>query len=96
MSDGSALVREIMHNIRAELVCCDAYELYAGDAAAIEKVERAGHGICFWGEAAARIAWRTYRLARKDSELGADSLDAVAPHVGHDPLHRVESLTRVE
>lgn len=41
----------IAYRIRAELVCCDVYERD-------HDTERAGrtHGICFWGEASARIA----------------------------------------
>lgn len=43
----------IARKIRRELVCCDVYDRDAG-------TERAGrtHSICFWGEAAARIAER--------------------------------------
>lgn len=41
----------IAQRIRAELVCCDVYERD-------HYTDRAGrtHPICFWGEAAARIA----------------------------------------
>lgn len=41
----------IAYRIRAELVCCDVYERD-------HDTDRAGrtHPICFWGEAAARIA----------------------------------------
>lgn len=41
----------IAYRIRAELVCCDVYERD-------HDTDRAGrtHAICFWGEAAARIA----------------------------------------
>ncbi len=45
----------IAHNIRAELVCCDAYERYAHNP---EDAENRGHGLCYWGEAAARVAMR--------------------------------------
>jgi hypothetical protein len=45
------LREQIAYDIRAELVCCDAYEKYAYTAAA-----GTTHAICFWGEAAARIA----------------------------------------
>ncbi len=50
----SAIAEErarIAYRIRAELVCCDVYERDS-------YTERAGreHPICFWGEAAARIA----------------------------------------
>lgn len=41
----------IAYEIRAELVCCDIYESHDPG-----KAERAGHAICYWGEAAARIA----------------------------------------
>lgn len=42
---------DVAYRIRAELVCCDIYDLDAG-------TKRAGrtHSICFWGEAGARIA----------------------------------------
>lgn len=45
------VAKEIAYDIRAELVCC---EIYDEDV----DTDRAGtrHGICFWGEAAARIA----------------------------------------
>jgi hypothetical protein len=46
----------IANDIRAELVCCDIYDRAKGDEKAINAAERSGHGICFWGEAAARIA----------------------------------------
>jgi hypothetical protein len=49
---------KIAHEIRAELVCCEIYDKAEGDEDAIRKLERAGHGICFWGEAGARIAER--------------------------------------
>lgn len=49
--DLRAVIDQIPASIRAELVCCDVYDLDQGTA-------RAGktHAICFWGEAAARIA----------------------------------------
>lgn len=42
---------DIAERIRAELVCCDIFDLDAGS-------NRAGrtHAICFWGEASARLA----------------------------------------
>lgn len=45
------VVAEIARDIRRELVCCDVYERDQG-------TDRAGrtHPICFWGEAAARVA----------------------------------------
>ncbi len=47
------VARAIAWNIRVELVCCNAYERWAEDSVAAED---AGHGLCFWGEAAARLA----------------------------------------
>lgn len=41
----------IAEEIRAELVCCDIL-----DTKNPGKAERAGHAICYWGEAAARLA----------------------------------------
>jgi hypothetical protein len=46
----------IAEEIRRELVCCDIYDRAEGSHGAILAAERAGHAICFWGEAAARIA----------------------------------------
>lgn len=40
--------QEIAARIRAELVCCDCYD-GSGDIPP-------GHAICYWGEAAARLA----------------------------------------
>ncbi len=48
-------LRSAAGKIRAELVCCNAYDLAHGDGPLIARVEYGGHGICFWGEAAARI-----------------------------------------
>ncbi len=48
--------RTIAWNIRSELVCCNAYDLYEGHP---ELAEELGHGLCFWGEAAARLAEST-------------------------------------
>lgn len=36
--------------IRAELVCCSIY-----DTGEPREAERAGHGLCYWGEAGARL-----------------------------------------
>ena len=47
------VARVVAWNIRSELVCCRAYEEYEGRP---EEVEELGHGLCFWGEAAARVA----------------------------------------
>ncbi len=57
---------EIAEDIRAELVCCDIFHrlqpvFHAINAAELPRavdVETlaGGHQICFWGEAAARIA----------------------------------------
>jgi hypothetical protein len=59
---------KIAEEIRRELVCChiyDAIEAEAkGDEVAIRKIERTGHGICFWGEAGARIAEQVGRGER--------------------------------
>lgn len=49
----------IASNIRAELVCCDAYDRLRPDPG---DAEERGHGLCYWGEAAARVAEST-RLA---------------------------------
>lgn len=58
-----ALRAKIAYDIRAELVCCDmydqvqAYSKSKGDPAYIRFKDIPGyHGICHWGEAAARIA----------------------------------------
>lgn len=50
----------IAHDIRRELVCCDIYERKADteDRDEAEAVGEGPHAICFWGEAAARIAER--------------------------------------
>ncbi len=42
---------EVAERIRRELVCCYAYDGKNSDNA-----ERGGHGICYWGEAGARLA----------------------------------------
>jgi hypothetical protein len=51
MSDRAKVAAEIARDIRRELVCCDIYE---------ERHQFGGypqaHAICYWGEAAARIA----------------------------------------
>jgi hypothetical protein len=48
---GESVAARIAADIRRELVCCDVYDRDAG-------TDRAGreHPICFWGEAAGRIA----------------------------------------
>lgn len=48
----------IAFRIRAELVCCDIYDKTQGDnpKPRTEPVSEGPHSICFWGEAAARIA----------------------------------------
>ncbi len=48
--------RTIAYNIRAELVCCDAYERFRHNP---DDAENAGHGLCYWGEAAALVALST-------------------------------------
>lgn len=46
--------------IRAELVCCDIFErievLRVDDDVAFRAQLYRGHDVCYWGEAAARIA----------------------------------------
>jgi hypothetical protein len=59
-------VREhVAYRIRAELVCCDQYEELAeirampgftGEVPLSRQLRLHGDGICYWGEAAARIA----------------------------------------
>lgn len=58
----SDLRQSIAYRIRAELVCCHVYddleearETWSDDAFEEERSAR-GHDICYWGEAAARIA----------------------------------------
>ncbi len=53
--------RTIAYNIRAELVCCDAYERYRHNP---DDAENAGHGLCYWGEAAALVALSTVQGSR--------------------------------
>lgn len=45
---------QIAYRIRAKLVCCDIYEKTAETSR--PRVGEGPHAICFWGEAAARIA----------------------------------------
>lgn len=45
----------IAQRIRAELVCCDIFERKSGTRE-WEAASRGEHSICYWGEAAARIA----------------------------------------
>ena len=48
---------EIAYRIRAELVCCDVYDQFGGDFNGYVGLDSSDlHTICFWGEAAARIA----------------------------------------
>lgn len=50
LAAASPLIRtQIAGQIRTELVCCDVYETRRPDQAG-------SHTICYWGEAAARIA----------------------------------------
>jgi hypothetical protein len=58
----------IANEIRAELVCCEIYQHAHGDEERVEQAERSGHAICFWGEAAARIA-----VGRDDAEEAPDA-----------------------
>lgn len=46
---------EIAYRIRAELVCCDVFEK-THDTAAWERASSGPHAICYWSEAAARLA----------------------------------------
>lgn len=51
-------IREaIAYRSRAELVCCDLYER-THDNDAWEKAASGPHSICYWSEAAARLAER--------------------------------------
>lgn len=72
----------IANEIRVELVCCDIYEHAHGDEERVERAERSGHAICFWGEAAARIA-----EGREDSEAAEQvkvCSQVKGPHPAHD------------
>ncbi|HEY6115919.1 MAG TPA: hypothetical protein VI172_08175 [Candidatus Dormibacteraeota bacterium] len=51
---GDTVQERIAYRIRAELVCCDIYARTANTSDAGRE-----HAICFWGEAAARIAEAT-------------------------------------
>lgn len=53
MSRAERVARRIAYNIRAELVCCNAYSRWYQDP---DEAEERGHGLCYWGEAAARLA----------------------------------------
>lgn len=48
----------IAHEIRAELVCCDIYQRLSTerDERRWRTEQTKGHDLCYWGEAAARIA----------------------------------------
>lgn len=48
------ILDEAADRIRAELVCCWVYERHAEAGTWDEKTH--GHGICYWGEAGARLA----------------------------------------
>lgn len=65
---------DIAERIRAELVCCDIYDQDAG-------TNRAGrtHGICFWGEASARLAEEVAAtgVAGSDSGVFTDAVEVV-------------------
>lgn len=65
---------DIAERIRAELVCCNIYDQDAGTS-------RAGrtHGICFWGEAGARLAEdvAVTGVAGSDGGAFADAVEAV-------------------
>lgn len=55
---------EIAHRIRAELVCCDIYDRLQDEMEHETNINPIGrailrdewHGICYWGEAAAKLA----------------------------------------
>ncbi len=62
---GETAARRIADRIRAELVCCDIYgrlapvlaaENASGLWAEVTDRRTQGHQICYWGEAAARLA----------------------------------------
>lgn len=46
---------QIAYRIRAELVCCDLFER-TRNTPAWEEASEGPHAICYWSEAAARIA----------------------------------------
>lgn len=46
---------QIAYGIRADLVCCDIFER-AHNTPDWEKASQGAHSLCYWGEAAARIA----------------------------------------
>lgn len=48
----------IAYEIRAELVCCDIYDRLSKerDERRWRTEQTKGHDLCYWGEAAARIA----------------------------------------
>lgn len=49
------LRRQIAYRIRAELVCCEIFE-QTHDTPAWVRASQGPHSICYWGEAAARLA----------------------------------------
>lgn len=57
--DAAAVGRQIAYRIRAELVCCNIYGR-VNDARELtfKQAKRSPywHGLCYWGEASARIA----------------------------------------
>lgn len=57
----------IAYRIRAELVCCDIFERSHRDGTA-ELISEGPHSICFWGEAAARIAEDDQHVPDHDME----------------------------
>lgn len=65
VANTAAVGQRIAERIRAELVCCDVYdrvapvlaaEVGAGRWAEVTDRRTRGHTICYWGEAAARLA----------------------------------------
>lgn len=67
--DPQQVANAIAYHIRAELVCCDIYEQDVNTVRADTQ-----HAICFWGEAAARIAESIFTDASK-------SVDAPTEHM---------------
>lgn len=47
--------RQIAYRIRTELVCCNIYQRVQDSEVPLERLG-GSHAICYWGEAAARIA----------------------------------------
>lgn len=72
MTDVQKIGAEIAYRIRAELVCChifdeleDARETMS-DTDFSEFLASQGHDICYWGEAAARLAEEHHLLTEEE------------------------------